>query len=153
MVRLSDVVPAQRETLVSLDCPDMPPPDIQPARPLQECRVALISSAGLMQRGTDNIAGNFPGYRTITPDTSDANVLMNHLSVNFDRTGFAEDINCVFPRAQLNALAAQNIIGSAADNHYSFMGATPPDQMVDHVHQLTNELNNQGVNTVCLLPV
>lgn len=153
MVRLSDVVPAQRETLTNLDCPEMPPPDIQPASALSDCRVALISSAGLMQRNSDNVPGNAADYRTIGHNTPTNDLLMNHVSVNFDRTGFAEDINCVLPRAPLDALVERKLIGSAATEHYSFMGATAPGKMQDSVQQLTKVLKRQHVNTVCLLPV
>ena len=52
---------------------------------------------------------------------------MSHISTNFDRTGFQQDINVVFPVDRLRELAARGTIGSVADFHYSFMGATAPE--------------------------
>ena len=153
MVRLSDVVPSQRTGLENLPCPQLPPCNLQPARELRQCRVALISSAGLMLRDEDNVPGNTSDYRTIPATISDGDVLMNHISVNFDRTAFAEDINSVLPRDRLLALAHVGTIESAAEHHYSFMGATDPAQMKQNVERLVNELAEREINTVCLLPV
>ena len=51
---------------------------------------------------------------------------MSHISVNFDRSGFQQDLNVVFPVERLREMAADGEIGSVAD---SFMGATDPEQM------------------------
>ena len=75
------------------------------------------------------------------------------MSVNFDRTAFAEDVNSVFPRQRLAELAQRQIIAHAASEHYSFMGATAPEQMEEHVQVLITELKSRDINTVCLLPV
>ena len=53
---------------------------------------------------------------------------MSHISVNYDRTGFQEDRNVVFPIDRLRELAAEGI-GSVAIPIISFMGATDPIQM------------------------
>lgn len=50
-------------------------------------------------------------------------VQFSHFSPNFDRTGFAADINVVYPIVRLNELAATGEIGSVARHHLSFMGA------------------------------
>jgi len=153
MVRLSELVPAQRINLERLDCQEMPTPEIQPGRPLKECNVALISSAGLMQRHQPNVEGNSSDYRTISSDTADTDILLNHISVNFDRTGYAEDINCVLPRERLTELEKNGSIASAADEHYAFMGATAPQMMKQNVDRLIDELLQKNINTACLLPV
>ena len=49
---------------------------------------------------------------------------MSHISVNYDRSGFQEDINVVFPIDRLRELEADGTIGSISDFHYSFMGAS-----------------------------
>lgn len=54
---------------------------------------------------------------------------MSHISVNFDRTGYQQDLNVVFPIELLIELATENVIGSVADYHYSFMGTTDPAEM------------------------
>jgi D-proline reductase (dithiol) PrdB len=56
-------------------------------------------------------------------------LVMSHTSTNFDRTGFQQDWNVVFPLDRLRELTDQGLIGSIADFHYSFMGATDPKLM------------------------
>lgn len=153
MARLSDSVENERKYLEALECPTFEQTAFTPPRALSDCRVTLISTAGLMQRGDENVPAGTGGYRTIDSTVADADILINHVSVNFDRTAFAEDINSVFPRQRLAELAQQGFIAHAATEHYSFMGATDPAQMQQHVHSLATELKSKNINTVCLLPV
>jgi D-proline reductase (dithiol) PrdB len=46
---------------------------------------------------------------------------MTHSSVNFDRTGFQEDLNIVFPIDRFKELEDEGFIGSLASINYSFM--------------------------------
>ncbi len=39
---------------------------------------------------------------------------MSHISVNFDRTGFQQDLNTVFPIDRLRELVADGEVGSMA---------------------------------------
>jgi D-proline reductase (dithiol) PrdB len=45
---------------------------------------------------------------------------MSHGETSFDRTGFQQDGNMVFPIDRLHEMVAEGIIGSVADFHYSF---------------------------------
>jgi len=153
MARLDNSVENERRHIEALECPTFENTAFTAPRHLAECRVAMVSTAGLMERHDRNVAANACGYRTIASTVTDSNILLNHVSVNFDRTGFAEDINTVFPRLHLQELAQQNIIAEAASEHYSFMGATTPEKMEADVHQLAKDLQSKGINTVCLLPV
>ena len=47
---------------------------------------------------------------------------MSHSSVYFDKVGFAEDVNIVFPLDRFKQLQVAGIIGNVASIHYSFMG-------------------------------
>ena len=122
MARLTEMAATQRESLESLDCPEFQSGAFVPPRPMKQCRVALISSAGLMKRKDDNVAGNSADYRTIEHSWPDRDLLINHVSVNFDRTAFAEDINAVFPREILRQMAEEKLIDEVSSKHYSFMG-------------------------------
>lgn len=153
MVKLTDVVATERKNLESLDCPAFDNPTILPPAVLKDSRVALISSAGLMQRADDNIPGGTAEYRTIDRTVRDRDLLTNHISINFDRSGFAEDANSMLPRERLKEIEENGVIKKAADDHYSFMGATAPEAMKPHVNTLVAELKRQNINTVCLLPV
>jgi D-proline reductase (dithiol) PrdB len=54
---------------------------------------------------------------------------------------------------RLNELAASGAIGSVADEHYSFMGATDPMQMEPYARELSGRLKQDAVNAVVLPPV
>lgn len=152
MPKLSDVVASQREHLESLECPVYEHTAFEPPRPLNECKVALISSAGLMSRHDDNVPGNSADYRSFANASTDRDLLVNHVSVNFDRTGFAEDANTLFPRERLRQMSDDDVISAAATEHYSFMGATNPDNMKEAVTRLIAQLKDNKVDAVCLLP-
>ena len=91
--------------------------------------MAVVSSAGLVVRGEKVFRGRDPDYRAIPSTTRADQLLMSHISINYDRNGFQEDWNVVFPLDRLNEMAADGEIGSVAATHYSFMGATDPVQM------------------------
>lgn len=78
---------------------------------------------------------------------------MSHLSTNFDRTGFQQDWNVVFPLDRLQELAQQGVIDSVAACHYSFMGATDPKHMEPSAHALARLLHQDHVTAVMLVPV
>jgi D-proline reductase (dithiol) PrdB len=78
---------------------------------------------------------------------------MSHISTNFDRTGFQKDMNMVFPLDRLEELVDQGIIDSLPDYHYSFMGATEPQQLKMAARSLTAVMHKEGVDAVLLVPV
>ncbi|MBI9086284.1 MAG: hypothetical protein JEZ11_21975 [Desulfobacterales bacterium] len=75
------------------------------------------------------------------------------MSTNFDRTGFQQDINVVFPLDRLSELVDEGVIGSLATFHYAFMGATDPGKMEETARSLARIMKNDGVNAVLLVPV
>jgi D-proline reductase (dithiol) PrdB len=153
MTRLSDLPPAQAKRLAELECPDFETTPWVTGPALSQRRVAIVSSAGLVVRGEDPFRGRDADYRVIPADTKPDQLLISHISVNFDRTGFQEDWNVVFPLDRLNELAAHGVIGSVAEVHYSFMGATDPVQMEPHARQLAGLLKRDQVDVVILPPV
>ena len=153
MTRLTDLPPAQAKRLAELECPDFKTTPWVTGPALAQRKIAIVSSAGLVVRGEDPFRGRDPDYRVIPADTKPDQLLISHISVNFDRTGFQEDRNVVFPLERLNELAAEGVIGSVAQNHYSFMGATDPVQMEPHARQLATRLKRDQVDAVILSPV
>jgi D-proline reductase (dithiol) PrdB len=111
---------------------------------LSQRRVAIVSSAGLVVRGEDPFRGRDPHYHAIPATTPPEDLLCSHISINFDRTGLQEDWNVAFPIDRLRELAAEGTIGSMADTHYSFMGATDPLQMEPHARELAGRLTYLG---------
>jgi D-proline reductase (dithiol) PrdB len=91
-------------------------------------------------------------YRVIPGDIKADDLVMTHLSTNFDRTGFQQDWNIVFPLDRLKELAAEGVLGSVAYFHYSFMGATDPGEMASAVRNLAVLLNGDRVTAALLVP-
>ena len=153
MTRLTDLPPAQAKRLAELECPDFETRPWMTGPALSQRRVAIVSSAGLVVRGENPFRGRDPDYRVIPAETKPDELLISHISINFDRTGFQEDWNVVFPLDRLGELAAEGAIGSVAATHYSFMGATDPLQMEPHARELAGRLKRDAVDAVILSPV
>ena len=153
MTRLTDLPPGQAQRLAELECPDFATRPWVVGPPLAERRLAIVSSAGLVVRGEDPFRGRDPDYRAIPATAAATDLLCSHISINFDRTGFQEDWNVVFPLDRLRELAADGAIGSLAQTHYSFMGATDPVQMEPHARELAGRLKQDRVDAVILSPV
>ena len=153
MVHLRELPEQLREALVNQALPEFgDTPWINP-KPLNECRVALVSTAGLHRREDTSFALGAGDYRIIPDDYDMNNLVMGHLSTNFDRSGYYQDINTSFPIDRLRELAKEGAIGSVANCHFSFMGATPPTVMEPVARDLANVLKSDNVDAVVLVPV
>jgi D-proline reductase (dithiol) PrdB len=150
---LTDLPPAQAKRLAELDCPDFTTRPWVNGPPLSQRRVAIVSSAGLVVRGENPFRGRDADYRVIPFDTKPEDLLISHISINFDRTGFQEDWNVVFPLDRLRELAGVGTIGGVATTHYSFMGATDPVQMEPYARELAGRLKQDRVDAAILPPV
>lgn len=136
--------------LVDLECQEFDStPFVQPrAKP----RVSVISTAGLMHRGDPSFSFGGADYRIIDRERSE-DVVMSHISTNFDRSGFAQDHNLVFPLDRLDELVARGDIASVARYNYSFMGATPGEALEPAAQQLATVLQQDEVDVALLVPV
>ncbi|HXC30444.1 MAG TPA: glycine/sarcosine/betaine reductase selenoprotein B family protein [Stellaceae bacterium] len=152
-MRLEKLPADYAKRLSDLECPDFTTRPWVEGKPLKERRVAIVSSAGLTVRGDRVFRGRDADYRAIPSTTSSNDLLCSHISINFDRNGFQEDWNVVFPLDRLNELAAEGAIGSVAATHYSFMGATDPVQMVDGAKEVAGKLKSDQVDAVLLTSV
>jgi len=155
MARLTDFSDTERQHHLDKirDLPDFGGTPYVPGPPVAQRRVALVTTAGVHVRGSRPFDSGAADYRVIPADTPAGEVIMSHVSVNFDRTGFQEDINVVFPLERLHALQADGVIGSVAAFHYSFMGAAPTRALEAGARDLAALLKQDGVNAVLLTPV
>ncbi len=153
MVRLAVLPPDFAEALRRIPMPAFEPaPWITPP-PLSEARVALVSTAGIHRASDRPFDAGATDYRIIPDDVAAADMQMSHVSVNFDRSGFQQDVNTIFPLELLHELAASGEIGSVARWHYSLMGATDPSEMQQSAEAIGRLLNGDGVTAALLAPV
>lgn len=158
MARLADLEPSERAHLLQMR-DQAPRFDTRPwvsGPELSTRRVALVSTAGLHRRDDRPFSAGAGAteYRVIASDAPASDLVMSHISVNFDRSGFRRDANLVFPLDRLQELAADGVIGSVADFHYSFMGAPfPPTRFESKARELAGLLKRDRVDAAVLLPV
>ena len=157
MVRLADLPEWEREHMLDKirALPDFGLSPWVQGPPLAQRRVALITTAGLHRRNDRPFgSGGRDDYRVIPGDTEAANLVMSQYSVNFDRTGFQQDINVVFPLDRLNELARDGVVGSVAAYHYAFMGAgSPVTRLEPKAREVAKLLKQDAVDAVLLTPV
>lgn len=154
MVRLSELPVYDREHLLAKNRPPFPTQPWVNGPPLAERRVAIVTTAGLHRRGDQRFSGRTGAYRVFPGDVQGRDLLMSHSSVNFDRSGFQQDVNVVFPIDRLRELSEASVIGSVAAFHYSFMGAgVEADELEATAREVAGMLKQDGVNAVFLSPV
>ena len=153
MARMEDLVESEQAHMRNLPLPTYETTPWAEGPPLTERRVAIVTTAGLALRGEDAFGVGAADYRVIPAETDSADILMTHISVNFDRTGFQDDVNVVFPIDRLREMASDGEIGSVAEFHYSFMGATDPEQLEGSARALAGMMREDEVNAVLLSPV
>ncbi|MEJ2190255.1 MAG: glycine/sarcosine/betaine reductase selenoprotein B family protein [Acidobacteriota bacterium] len=112
-----------------------PVPCARLSKALTACRVALVSSAGLVVPGDepfdDAVRGGDFSYRVIPADTPVSSLEEHHRSDSFDHAGIEADRNVGLPLDRLHELAENGDIGSVAPRHISLMGSiTAPGRLV-----------------------
>lgn len=122
---------------------------------LSQAKVAIVTTAGLKTEGNADWNPGDQGYTVLAGDRRDFHLA--HFSPNFDRTGFVADINVVYPVDRLHELADAGVIGSVAEQHYSFMGAQVDHNLetmrLDTGPAVAQMMRNEGVDVAILTPV
>lgn len=153
MARLEDIPEPTRSAVASLPCPVFDSKPFRSGPPLAQRRVALVSSAALIRRGDQSFPVGSGEFRPLATWQDGAELLMSHVSINFDRSGFQRDLNTVYPIDRLQELASDGLIGSVASTHFTVMGSTDPALMIDAADQMAAALLSDEVDAVVLLPV
>ncbi|MCP3983313.1 MAG: hypothetical protein GY723_02935 [bacterium] len=128
-------------------------------KPLSECRLALVSSAGFVlpdqQPFDESLRGGDFSYRRIPSDVEGSEFIDTHRSESFDHTGLGSDPNLAFPIDRARELVASGRIGSLARSHLSFMGSiTAPGRLVrDTAPEAASLLAHDSVDIALLIPV
>ncbi len=123
-------------------------------KPLSECTVAIVTTAGLKPNGDVTLWQPGDGSYTVLPGEA-RDLQLSHFSPNFDRTGIADDLNVAYPVDRLHEMADRGEIGAVADRHLSFMGAQFDFASIiqDTAPRAAQTLIDDGVDVVLLTPV
>jgi len=123
-------------------------------KPLKASKVALLTTSGVHRRTDPPFRPGIPEYRLLPDDLDYAELVMTHLSSNFDRSAFQQDPNVAFPLQRLHELRAAGEIAEVAQWHYGFMGAIPSPLLLEECGTEVGELmRKDGVDAVVLIPV
>ena len=125
-----------------------------PSKPLERCRVAIVTTAALRLASQDKFTGGDQSFRVL-PATSQG-LILGQISPNFDRSGFIIDPDVVFPIDRLNEMAVEGRIGSVAAQHIAFLGAQGESlatMIMDTGPAAAKVLKDEGVDVVLLTPV
>jgi D-proline reductase (dithiol) PrdB len=128
-------------------------------RPLAQCRLALVSSAGFVLRDQDpfddSVRGGDSSFREIPGHVDVSTLVDTHRSESFDHTGLVEDPNLAFPVDRARELVEGGRIGSVNHRHLSFMGSiTAPGRLIRHAApEAVRLLAEDGVDCALLVPV
>lgn len=154
MVRMADLPKIEQKILLDMKGPTFESRPWVNGPPLSQRRVALITTAGLHKRTDRPFQMGQPDfYRVIPSDTKDKEIVMSHGAASFDRSGYQQDLNVVFPLDRLRELADDGVIGSVADYHYSFGTPLTLKESEMAGKELSDLFKKDQVNAVLLLPV
>ena len=123
--------------------------------PLNECRIALITTAGFFLKGQPPFKKGDCSYREI-PNAIQTQALINgHKSAAYDERGLETDPNLAFPLDRFRELETEGKIGSLNRRHFSFMGSiTKPDALITQfAPEVGRMLKTDNVNVAFLTPV
>lgn len=137
-------------------------------RPVRESRIALVTTAGIWNKDTDDsfdyerekrepLWGD-PTYRVFGNDLRQEQVGAGHLHLNNDDV--LADFNIALPIDRLRELVTAGEAGSAANHHYSFMGyqgggPSGPDTTeweTRYVPEVVARMRDEGVDAVVVTP-
>jgi D-proline reductase (dithiol) PrdB len=131
------------------------------SKPLSECSVTLLSSAGIAlksdrpfdQEGErQNPWWGDPSYRILPKTATQDEVRMYHMHID---PSFAEqDLNCLFPLERLQEMEDSRRIGRMGTRHYSIMGyiLDPQVLLCQTVPALIRDLKEDLADVVVLVP-
>lgn len=129
------------------------------SRPLAGCRVALVSSAGLVAPGQEpyrfDIKGGDWSWRIIPGDIDVGSLTEHHRSASWDHAGIEADRNMGMPLDRLRELAAAGVVGEVAPRHISVMGSiTAPGRFIRKtVPEIVETLQADDVDVALMVPV
>lgn len=130
-------------------------------KPLAECTVALVSTAGVarhddqpfdQERERRDPWWGDPGFRVIPLGTTEREVRLYHMHID---PRFAQaDLDVVLPMRRLTELAHEGVIGQPSLRHYSLMGyILEPSVLIEETAPaIAGRMRLDDVDGVALVP-
>jgi D-proline reductase (dithiol) PrdB len=120
-------------------------------KPISECKVALLSSAGVhLQSDRPFHLNGDPTYRVIPKEATAADIAISHQA--FDKTDALKDLNLVFPLERLRELTAERVIGGLAEEHYGFGLMGSAARLMPSIREVARRIAEAGVDLALLVP-
>jgi D-proline reductase (dithiol) PrdB len=130
-------------------------------KPLSECSVALLSSAGIALKDDEpfdqegerqNPWWGDPTYRILPKTATEKDVRLYHLHIDPSQAG--QDLNCLFPLQRLQEMENSGRIGRMSERHYSMMGyILKPERLLrETVPAMIRNLKEDMADVVVLVP-
>lgn len=130
-------------------------------KPLSQCTVTLLSSAGIAlkndkpfdQEGErQNPWWGDPTYRILPKTASQEELRLYHMHI--DPSYAMQDMNCLFPLQRLQEMETSGRIGRVSPRHYSIMGyiLNPERLLSETVPALIRNLKEDLADVVVLVP-
>jgi D-proline reductase (dithiol) PrdB len=129
------------------------PSFVRPKKPLEECRVALVTTGGVHlpeqpRFDIDDPLGDC-SYREIPADAAD--LTWTHA---YYRPDEGADLDSVFPLWTIRELAVEGVVGELNRRHFAFMGAIhdPGPLIEETAPEVAAKLADDGVDAALLTP-
>ena len=135
--------------------PDTAPPLTPLSKPLSECKIGLVSTAGCYTVGDVAYCYKDNDYvRKVPSDTPVDQLRFSHFTENW-LVDARRDPRCVFPLEALNHLAAEGTVGAVAPELLSVMGAnySMKQTLQNMAPKVIQQLQHLEVDVVLLVPM
>jgi D-proline reductase (dithiol) PrdB len=131
-------------------------------KPLNECRFALATTAGIFQEGSEppfdterekrEPMWGDPTFRRLSRDVKQEEIGASHLHTN--NRDILSDMNIVLPVHRFLELESEGVIGSLAPTSYSYMGYQPntTEWRERYAPEAASLMKEEGVDAVLLTP-
>ncbi len=125
-------------------------------KPLSECRLGFVSTAGVQRKGTLPFDVVHPigdySFRRV-PSNSNTDDLEIH-QLKYPTDGANRDLNVVFPIDRLRELVDVGTVNSVADNFYTFIGYNMDARHLERTlaEDLADAMEDERVDIVLAAP-
>ncbi len=125
-------------------------------KPLSECRLAFVSTAGVQPRGsgpfdTVHPVGDYTFRRV--PSASRVEDLEIH-QLKYPTAGATRDLNVIFPIERLQELATEGVIGGLTEHFFSFIGYNMDPERLERTlaEDLATAVSEEGADIALAAP-